>query len=614
MRRRLSIAALAAALLLVAHARAPGQATGTGDGSKTGDGSTPFTGLGQAPEANLYLGSAVTSIPFLLPPGRGSMTPQLSLNYTSYGGPSPYGHGWDLSLPRLQRSTKHGVLSCNDASLRNELVLTLPGTTIECTLDSGTCKPHVEAGFIRIKEVAGTDQKEFKVTDKSGITYTFGGTDAVTSSWNQTFAPNGEAAVTGSSIAKGFDTTASPCTYISAWMLNKVEDPNGNSIVYHYVRDGGMLYPHSIQYGGHPSGPANIYTVQFVWEARSDGGQPAPQPPANIADRVVNAIGGYAATMSYRLRTINVLYVMGLIRGYDFHYETERSARQTFLKSVMLFNDSGSVLTRADNQPAATTFAYHPNTLAGFESVAQTGTRPSLTEPGKSLRVREGSGLRRDVMDVNGDGFPDLIEARIGIQCFSAGYRYWSVFFGSRSGFSTTETRWYLPPLIGDAPACIIQGVVNGESDFLHTRFTTADITGDGIPDYIDSQISASGSMRYWTVYPGTSQSPYSPAGNDWGFGAAIQWQFAPGEGQERDYVRRTSHIDVGNVEGFSGPASISTRTSSTSTVTASWISSGRAKRMAVRAISHPNGKCISTAAMARAFCRASSSADASRR
>lgn len=46
-----------------------GQA-GQGNGAQTGDGSTPFTGLAQAPEANLFIGAAQTSIPIQLPPGR----------------------------------------------------------------------------------------------------------------------------------------------------------------------------------------------------------------------------------------------------------------------------------------------------------------------------------------------------------------------------------------------------------------------------------------------------------------------------------------------------------------------------------------------------------------
>lgn len=78
-RQVLRIAAVVFAVLLAGHAPVVGQATGTGDGSKTGDGTTPFTSLAQAPEANLFLGSATTKIQIEVPPGRGPMTPQLAL-------------------------------------------------------------------------------------------------------------------------------------------------------------------------------------------------------------------------------------------------------------------------------------------------------------------------------------------------------------------------------------------------------------------------------------------------------------------------------------------------------------------------------------------------------
>jgi hypothetical protein len=286
----------------VAH----GQATGTGDGSRTGDGTTPFTGLAQAPEADLFLGSATTRIPIQVPPNRGSLTPQLALVYNSSAGPSPYGHGWDLSLPRLQRTAKHGVLNCSDTAVRNEFVLTLPGTSIECTVNSsGRCEPHVESGFIRIQRVDG-NATEFTATDKSGIVYTFGGDGAVTTTWSGGFSPAaGQKAVTGSSTSIGFDTNASPCRYISAWALRKVEDPNGNTIEYQYVRDGEMLYPHSIVYGGNVQGPSHLFTVQFLWQTRSDA--PIAAPSTAVEDTVLNARGGHLATMSYRLWRINVL-------------------------------------------------------------------------------------------------------------------------------------------------------------------------------------------------------------------------------------------------------------------------------------------------------------------
>ena len=566
-------AALAVAVRLLGG-QASGQATGSGDGSKTGDGSTPFTGLSQAPEANLFLGSAATSVPFLLPPGRHSMTPQLGLNYSSGSGPSAYGHGWELSLPRLQRTTKYGVLNCSDTAVRNELVLALPGTSIECTLSGEVCKPHVESGFIRIKRTSvDANVLSFTVTDKSGIQYTFGGTQAVTTNWTtaanapKTSFASTEYAVMGSSTTNNFDAGSVPCRYVSEWMLTEIRDPNGNTAEYRYVRDGGVLYPHSVVYGGNDNGASahtHPYAVQFLWQTRSD--TPADAPNTAVSDPVVNALGGFPAVTNYRLRRANVLYTppggtAELVRGYGAIYETARRGRQTFLKAVSLIGNNGNVLTRNDgaNTPASTMFVYQPPDVAGFEATAQTRTRPPalIYKPGR-LRISENSGTRRDVMDMNGDGFPDLVDAKVGNDCTdtSTGPRYWNVFFGSKEGFAATPTAWYLPPT-AQVPACNIAGVMYDSTPEFRTRFTTVDITGDGVPDFIDSQNVVSGAFRYWKVYPGTAYSPFGPAGS-WGFGNYVEWSFASGEGVERDYVRRLARdIDVSDLAGYTGEASI---------------------------------------------------------
>ncbi len=113
-------------------------------GSTTGDGSTVFTGLAQAPEANLFAGAAVTEIPILVPPGRQGLMPKLALQYSSSAGPGPYGYGWDLPLGRIHRSTKEGAIRCG--AEHNRFVLSLPSATIECELDAaGRCRARVDA-------------------------------------------------------------------------------------------------------------------------------------------------------------------------------------------------------------------------------------------------------------------------------------------------------------------------------------------------------------------------------------------------------------------------------------------------------------------------------------
>jgi hypothetical protein len=53
-------------------------------------------------------GSTSYSYDFQVPPGRG-ITPSLSLVYSSSADYSEVGHGWELTLPLIERSSEHGV-------------------------------------------------------------------------------------------------------------------------------------------------------------------------------------------------------------------------------------------------------------------------------------------------------------------------------------------------------------------------------------------------------------------------------------------------------------------------------------------------------------------------
>jgi Salmonella virulence plasmid 65kDa B protein len=140
--RVVHLVALCLALIVAAPAAAdPPRAPG----SNTGDGSTSFTGLAQAPSASLNIGASQTSIEIEVPPGRKNVTPRVALAYSSAGGPSPYGYGWDLQLGKIQRNTKHGVPVCGASQYQNDFVLLVPGATVECTLDgSNQCNAPVE--------------------------------------------------------------------------------------------------------------------------------------------------------------------------------------------------------------------------------------------------------------------------------------------------------------------------------------------------------------------------------------------------------------------------------------------------------------------------------------
>ncbi len=65
-------------------------------------------GLGESFEPQLNSGTATYRIPLATPPGRAGFAPQLALAYNSGNGNGPFGLGWKLDFPSIQRQTDKG--------------------------------------------------------------------------------------------------------------------------------------------------------------------------------------------------------------------------------------------------------------------------------------------------------------------------------------------------------------------------------------------------------------------------------------------------------------------------------------------------------------------------
>lgn len=521
---RVFFQALCAGILCIELAAATAWAAMTQE-VQSQQGSAAFTGLAQAPEANLFVGAATTSIQIQVPPGRKELTPKLALAYNSSGGPSPYGLGWDLSLGRIQRCGKHGTLSCNDPTYRNEFVLVLPSATVECRLDlafgtrtSRPCIPAVQEAYTTISY--NEDVNLWDVWDKSGQHYVFG---SVTT------------ARTGSDTTLLF--SASPCAFTYSWGLDHVEDPNGNTLDIRYEERGGILHPEQIVYGGNRNdNQPHVFDVDFVWSDEAGFSRPP-------GDNITSAIGGFPTTQTRLLAKIDVQYrpdgiyssAAEKIRSYGFLYDFQTSTapaagRQSLLTAVTLYDGNGNALARTDGTPASTTFAYQRNApdngRFGFGE-PQVATRPAAYA--SRLRYTDGGSTRetsRDLLDMNGDGFVDLVE--IG-SC--ALYLGWDVYWGSPQGFAATPVRWSVP---NTSRMCRIRSVETTDYESW-TQYDTIDINGDGVPDFVDAR-----TLPY-QVYFGVV-APNRMGGH---FSAPVPWS-APGLALSYSHSGRTLVLTIG--------------------------------------------------------------------
>lgn len=119
------------------------------------------------------------------------------------------------------------------------------------------------------------------------------------------------------------------------------------------------------------------------------------------------------------------------------------------------------------------------------------------------------------LFDINGDGFPDLIDAKdnfTGDVWVNGAQRYWKVYFNNGTAISTTATNWNVP------------NVESNESDMNvvnNTFYGLYDMDGDGDLDLVDSrdnftqEVWVNGVQRYWKVYVNNG-SQFSTVASNW--------------------------------------------------------------------------------------------------
>ncbi|MBX3024857.1 VCBS repeat-containing protein [bacterium] len=465
--------------------------TGSSLGDRGGEGSTAFTGLAQAPEANLFTGSLTTGIALEVPPGRGGMTPQLQLQYSSGGGAGAFGHGWDVPLGRIERSTTWGTPRCSGAHT-DEFVLVLPSGAAELVRESpGSAyfRPKVEEAWVRA-ELQAADNS-WRVVDRSGRTYTFGDVDS--------------ARVATSTPATLLGQTGTRCDFTAVWALTRIEDANGNRIDLTWSKVFNTLYPATVRWGANAAAAVpHLYVVRFLPEWR---------PPL---DRMVSYRLGVEARQVWRIYEIDVEVEApspgAAVRQYTLHYADDNGGYQSLLAAV-----------GATGRPTQH-FVYTPGT-GGHQATTTAVTRP----PGAYDRLRVANDsleVSQSVLDMNGDGILDLVRSDTGPA------NQWSVYRGVVSGggfgFENTPIAWQAPGNWTHLRNVAVSGSAACPVGWACTQADTLDLTGDGIPDHVDAS-----NPTTWVVNPGRGAP-------QWGFGPAVNWP-AP----NLRYVRRSKAGDT---------------------------------------------------------------------
>jgi len=443
-----------------------------------------------------FTGAGHASYPIAVSPSRDRLQPKIELIYTSSGGNSWLGVGWDLTLGHIQRKgVRKGVPKYDDSAPNPTDVfeLQLPGSGPQELVKviggtyAGEYRLKVEGSLLRIKYVSSSNSWE--VTDKSGVKMKLGQDDT-------------------SRI--GPDPSSQSSTGVFRWCLDWVEDPKTNYLVVSYQKPSdspGAIYPSAIHYNGQSSsGLDHNHHIYFNLET-------GPRP-----DPIYNYRGGFKSLTMRRLASIEVktsqMTGQVLVRRYDFQYvqnsqtPNDPPEPRSRLESIKLYGSDYGSANPLDLPPVRFTYQTHE---LGFQQTETVWPNPSAWGATKGNLIQNwglgGGGTYTDVLDMNGDGRVD----RVVYDRWTPEYETWGVYFNNgQDGFAPLpggedQPNWSNPSAWDDKKGNYIRNTdVDPTSGYnLGTFADVIDMDGDGLPDRVvyNKNCTSPYTDCPWTVY-----------------------------------------------------------------------------------------------------------------
>ncbi len=410
-------------------------------------------GIGEKLSVSPATGTIAFNVPIATPPGRSGFELGLSLSYDSSAGNGPFGLGFRLSLPSIQRKTDKGIprYDASDTFVLSgaEDLVAQTAEPVERTIGATTYRvtryrPRTEGTFARIELwAAGTGETHWRVWSKSNVLEIFGASP--------------EARVT--------DPTEK--SHVFLWLLEERRDDRGNVVVYSYKQEDGagvdrnrpnevnrfagpkkdtylptaQRYLKRILYGNRtahldrnasPAGPTDDWAFEVVLDygehaAAAAVDVPTPEPdPVRVWDTRSDAFSSYRS--GFELRTLRRCHRVlvyhhfeelgrprSLVRSTDFAYAPSRVS-----------SEDGSFETAeiASQLISITQASYVPIDLASYEraslpKLSLSYVRPLLCEELQPFPSSNGDGAKpagapAQWVDLDGEGMPGVLVARPG--------------------------------------------------------------------------------------------------------------------------------------------------------------------------------------------------------
>jgi len=339
-------------------------------------------------------GAAVYQIPIQVPPGVAGMQPKLVLRHDSQGARGIAGAFWSLEgIPAVRRcprtkaqdgerggiSLTSGDRFCFDAQ---RLTLEQAGTY---GADGVVYRPEVD-NFSRIKSIgtAGSGPKYFTVEEKGGLKLEFGNTT------DSRLLPM---------AASGSDQSATVLT----WYVNKISDRSGNSIDFSYDMADGEITLKEVSYAGGKVKVALEYVAD--WNPRTMFVAGTRIKYTKLLSKITTSLpGGGAQGADRTVKQYRLGYEYGDARG-------DSEAKQPIPRLTSVLECVGTSAEAACLSPLQFTWP------SWTPAATKVSTPFVIGQPGDDkLKFvhqygfgKEGGSHLRRMVDMNGDGYLDLV-------------------------------------------------------------------------------------------------------------------------------------------------------------------------------------------------------------
>jgi len=432
-------------------------------------------------------GGASWRVPVVAPPGTAGMQPELSLVYDSQAGNGPLGVGF--ALGGLSAITRCPSDLARDGEIRAVAFdaddrLCLDGQRLVLVSGSygvaGSEYRTERESFARVVAV-GAGPERFEVSGRDGLLRSYGSTA------DSRIEAQGRSAV-------------------RVWALARTEDRSGNAIRFGYTEDAssGEFALDRVDYTENlRAGLAAYASLRFVWEARPDS--------------ETGFVAGSRISTTRRLARLETFVDDERVREYRLAYETSPGSGRSRIASIAVCGLGGECLppTRLAWLDGAPGWVHEsawalPRQL--WRETRQEGVLGDIDGDGRLDLVHGGNATQSRASWLNtGDGFAsasdwrppqDLFSASLGmphalladldgdglpefVRSYRAGDESLEVatYLNLGDGWrSTPSSAWKTPSFIWDY-----------KDDHPQQTAVLADVNGDGLPDWVESYESQSG-------------------------------------------------------------------------------------------------------------------------